>query len=268
MQHKKHTLLGLMGGSFLTLLFIVNLSGITATPAIAATLPATATPASACDSSRSIQVNGSAVINVTPDRVTLQLGVTSNDATPEGVHSKNTAAIQKVIEGIRQLGVAEKDISTDYYLIQPLYNNYDSLIITGYRINNIVGVDLKDVSLVSEVLSAALTNGANEVIDVKFYTSELRRYRDDARALAMKAAREKAQALAEAAGAQAGCVLEISENSYTTYSGSWWGGRNQPMGQNVMQNAASPAAPALDDGPISLGQIAVQAEVQARFSLK
>ena len=268
MQHSKHTLLGLAGGSLLTLLFIVNLSGVTAVPALAATLKATATPAGACDSSRSIQVSGSAVINVPPDRVTLQLGVTSNDVTPERVQSKNTAAIKNVIKAIRQLGVAEKDISTDYYLVHPIYTNYDSLEITGYRINNIVAVDLKDVGKVSDVLSAALTAGANEVIDVKFSTSELRRYRDDARALAMKAAREKAQALAEAAGAQAGCVLEINENSSSAYNGSWWGGRNQPVSQNVMQNASGAAQPQIDDGPISLGQIAVQAEVQARFSLK
>ncbi|HEY4721774.1 MAG TPA: SIMPL domain-containing protein [Anaerolineae bacterium] len=268
MQHKKHTLLGFVGGSLLTLLFIVNLSGATATPAIAATLQATATPAGSCDGSRSIQVSGSAVINVPPDRATLQLGVTSNDVTPEGVHSKNTAAIKNVIKAIRQLGVAERDISTDRYIIHPLYTNYDSLEIKGYRINNIVAVTLKDVGKVSDVLSAALTSGANEVIDVKFYTSELRRYRDDARALAMKAAREKAQALAEAAGAQAGCVLEINENSWSAYSGSWWGGRDRPIAQNVMQNASGASQPQLDDGPISLGQIAVQAEVQARFSIK
>ena len=40
------------------------------------------------------------------------------------------------------------------------------------------------------------------------------------------------------------------------------------MTQNVMQNAPSSDQPPSDDGPISLGQIAVQAEVQVRFSLK
>jgi len=49
MQRKKHTLLGLMGGSLLTLLFIRQSVGLTATPAIAATLQATTTPAGSCD---------------------------------------------------------------------------------------------------------------------------------------------------------------------------------------------------------------------------
>ena len=173
----------------------------------------------------------------TPDQVTIQLGVTSNDTTPDGVHNKNTAAIKRVIAVIRALGVADKDISTDYYIIRPLYNNYDSLIITGYRINNVVAVKLKDVSKVSDVLTVALTSGANEVIDVNFQTTQLRQYRDQARELAMKAAQEKAQALTATAGTQVGCVLNIDENTASSYYGGWWGGRYQPQVQNVMQNA-------------------------------
>ena len=47
----------------------------------------------------------------------------------------------------------------------------------------------------------ALGAGANEVINVEFYLSDLRKYRDQARELATKAAQEKAQDLAAAAGA-------------------------------------------------------------------
>jgi uncharacterized protein YggE len=113
-----------------------------------------------------------------------------------------------------------------------------------------------------------LSAGANEVVDVQFKTSQLRRYRDEARALAMKAAQEKAQALTGVAGAQVGCVLNIDESTGSSYYGGWRGGRYQPQVQNVMQNAPSSDQPPSDDGPISLGQIAVQAEVNVRFSLK
>ena len=117
------------------------------------------------------------------------------------------------------------------------------------------------------MLAAALTAGANEVVDVQFKTTQLRQHRDTARELAMKAAQEKARDLAGAANAQPGCVLSIDENSWSYY-GSPWGGRYQAMTQNVIQNAPSSDQPPSDDGPISLGQIAVQAEVQVRFSLK
>jgi uncharacterized protein YggE len=87
----------------------------------------------------------------------------------------------------------------------------------------------------------------------------------------MEAAGEKAQALAEAAGAQAGCILTISENSWYHYYGAWRGGREAALwAQNVIQNA-SPAQSEelqLDDTPITLGQIAVQAEIDASYSLR
>lgn len=260
MQPKHHALLIVVSLALFLSLFSNQAHATAVPPVLAAD--------TACDSSRAIQVSGSAVIKVVPDLVTLQLGVASNDLTPQGVYDKNTATTKKVMAAIRQLGVADKDLSTDYYIIQPAYNDYDALTIKGYRINNTIAVNLKDVSKVSQVLAAALSAGANEVVDVQFKTSQLRQYRDQARELAMKAAQEKAQALTDAAGAQAGCVLNIDENSGSAYYGGWWGGRYQPQTQNVMQNAPGSDQPSIDDGPISLGQIAVQAEVQVRFSLK
>lgn len=255
----------------MSLAMICGLALTLAVTAVQSPLPAASVLAAdaTCDSNRAINVSGSAVINVQPDQVTLQLGVTSDDSTPDGVHSKNTAAIKRVIAAIRALGVAEKDIATDYYIIHPLHNTYDSLTITGYRSNNLVAVKLKDVSKVSAVLASALAAGANEVVDVDFQTTQLRRYRDEARALALKAAQEKAQALTSAAGAQLGCVLNIDENTGSYfYGGGWWGGRYQPQAQNVIQNAPGNDQPLLDDGPISLGQIAVKAEVNVRFSMR
>lgn len=164
-----------------------------------------------------------------------------------------------------------KDIATDYYLVYPLYEDYSSLVITGYRINNTVSIKLRDVNLVDDVLIAALKAGANEVQDVQFYSSELRKHRDQARELAMKAASEKAQALAEAAGAQTGCILSISENSWSHYYGSWRGGRETALwAQNVIQNASPSQGESMqmDDSPITLGQIAIRAEVTASYSLR
>jgi hypothetical protein len=250
----------LIVASFALLLSLfASRSNVSVVPALAA--------ANECDSGRTVQVSGSAVIKVAPDLVTIQLGVTSNDTTPQGVYDKNTAAMKKVMAAIRALGVADKDLSTDYYLIHPVYEDYSSLDIKGYRIDNTVVVNLRDVSKVSQVLAAALSAGANEVVDVQFKTTQLRQYRDQARALAMKAAQDKARDLAGAANAQPGCVLAIDENSWSYY-GSPWSGRYQPQAQNVMQNAPGSDQPSNDDGPISLGQIAVQAEVQVRFSLK
>ena len=224
-----------------------------------------------CSNNRTVQVSGSAAINVKPDRVLIELGVESVAETTQEVQAENDAAIARITDAIRNLGIPNKDIATDYYLIQPVYDDYTTYRIINYRIDNIVGITLTDVDQTSDVLAADLQAGANQVQNVQFYTSELRRYRDQARELAMKAASEKAQALAEAGGAQAGCLMQINENSWSHYNGYWWGGRDRAMwSQNVVQNAAptEPAAGEEAETPISSGQIVVRAEVNATFSLK
>lgn len=223
-----------------------------------------------CDSSRTVNVSGTAVVNVTPDRALIQLGVQSNGLTPSDVEMANEIAIQRVIKALHKLGIESRDIVTDRYIVEPIYESYDSLYIKGYRINNIVAVTLRDVSKINIVVVAALESSANQVLDVELYLGDLRKYRDQAREMAMVAAGEKARDLAKAAGADTGCVLNINENTWSYYNG-WWSRNNRDLWtQNVMQNASSNGImgnPA-DGGPVSLGQISVRAEVSASFALK
>ena len=228
-----------------------------------------------CDSSRSIQVSGVAVVNVTPDRALIKLGVQSNGRSAKEAQSRNSATIRQVVKTLKSLGIEEKDIATDWYVIEPLYEDYDSLRIKGYRIYNIIEITMRDVGKANDAIVAAFQAGANQVVDVQFYTSELRKYRDQARKLAMKAATEKAEALSSVAGSGVGCVLTINENTYSNfYFGGWrWYGYNSNPNlwtQNVVQNAAPNAgeSPSQEDGPLSAGQISIRAEVNASFGLK
>jgi uncharacterized protein YggE len=273
-QEKKHmkTNVNLVTLALLGMVVILALNAWQPRAAVSAA-PTPAAGEADCATGRTVQVSGAAVINVVPDRALIQLGVQSNGEDPQLVRAMNAQAIQRVIAAVRALGVEAKHIATDAYLVYPVYQDYNALSIKGYRIDNVVSITLVDISLADDVLLAALKAGANEVQDVQFYTSELRKHRDQARELAVKAANEKAQALASAAGAQAGCVLTLTENSWYQYYGSWRGGRDTALwAQNTIQNAApsqgasSSGAPA--DSPITLGQIAVRAEVSASYSLK
>lgn len=245
-------------------------SNVKASPTAEASVEAANNSDLVCDTGRTIQVSGTAVVNVTPDRVLIQLGVQSNGSTPQKAESTNSATINKIIRALKAQGIAEKDIVTDWYVIEPLYDSYDSLYIKGYRINNMVAVTLRDISKVNKVIIAALNAGANQVVDVEFYLSDLRKYRDQARDLAVKAAEEKANDLTSAAGAETGCVMSINENTWSQYRGGWYGQSRDLWTQNVMQNAAPVGGESAltDSGPINLGQISVRAEVNASFSLK
>jgi uncharacterized protein YggE len=263
-----------------TLIFILfsvslpnfNVRAATTTP----TAQPTQQPDSAvCDATRSIQVSGVAVVNVTPNRALIKLGVQSNGRSAKEAQAKNSATINQVVKALKSQGIEAKDIATDWYTIEPLYEDYDSLRIKGYRIYNIVEITMRDAGKSNDAMIAAFQAGANQVVDVQFYTSELRKYRDQARELAMKAATEKAEALSNAAGSGIGCILTINENTQSSfYSGGWgwygYGSNQNLMTQNVVQNVASTGGEStpLDDGPLSAGQISVRAEVVASFGLK
>ncbi len=257
----------------LTLMIMPASSARASTPT--PTPAAEITSAPACDTTRTVQVSGTAVINVVPDRALIQLGVQSNGKTPAEAEDINTAAMQKIIKALNSLKIESKDIATDWYYVTPVYKDYAPTSITGYQINNTIAVTVRDIKQVSKVVSSALKAGANQVINVELYTSELRKYRDQARELAVKAAQEKASLLANAAGAQTNCVISINENVSSYYNGWWYGGNNSALWtQNVSQNVAPSAGNAggesalSETGPVSLGQISVRAEVTTIFGLK
>jgi uncharacterized protein YggE len=253
-----------------SLVFILISTGLPHQAARASSGSPAADLTETCSTGRTVSVSGTAVVNVTPDRALIQLGVQSNGSTPQLTEAVNSATIFRVIQAIKKAGVAEKDLVTDRYVIDPIYEDYDSLSIKGYRIYNMVAITLRDLDKVNEVIIAALGAGANQVVNVEFYLSDLRKYRDQARELAMIAASEKAQDLAEAAGAKADCVLTISENTWSYFSGGWWGRNNNLWTQNTVQNI--PSSEGLGDssefGPVNLGQISVRAEVSASYALK
>ena len=265
---------------FLTISLIVSAAFLAGAPFIQPVFAQTPDPSPApektdpvCDLSRTINVAGSAAINIAPDRALIQLGVQSNGVNVDGVQFENDRAIQNVLAAVKKQGVDPVDITTDIYIIEPVYEDYDSLFIKGYRIDNSVSITVRDVTKTSTILAAALKAGANRVSDVSFYTSELRKYRDQARDLAMTAAREKADALSTAAGAKTGCVVNINENSWTYFSSPWNSSyrNSSPMTQNVIQNAmpsGDSSSVAGDDEPLSPGKISVKAEVSVTFTLQ
>jgi uncharacterized protein YggE len=274
MKHISTLVNAILAVVLLLILLTTGLPNFSANAATATPEPqVTQEPVTSCNRDRSIQVSGTAVVNVRPDRALIQLGVQSNGRTPDEVQARNAATIKNVIKAVKALGVDAKDISTDWYVIEPLYEDYDSLHIKGYRIYNVVSITMRAVDKTSTAIGAAFQAGANQVVNVEFYTSELRKYRDQAREMAMKAASEKANALTQAAGANTDCVLNINENSWSYFNGrNWWnGGNNQNLWtQNAVQNV-QPAAnetPSSDDNPVSAGQISIRAEVSVSFALK
>jgi uncharacterized protein len=212
-----------------------------------------------------IRTSGSAVIRVQPDRASIRFGVQTFGSSPRSSQAANEAIVKEVYQALRGQGIEPKDIGTDYFSVRPDYNypNRGKPDLVGYWSENGIQVTLREVDKLGDVLIAALDAGATSVDDLTFTTTRLRELRDQARAMAVQAAMEKAQALAGAAHISTGAVKDIQEQSWSYYYGRWNNrGQYTNQVQNVMQEAApSGSAPSVDDGEFSLGQIVVQAQV-------
>jgi uncharacterized protein YggE len=223
------------------------------------------------ESKNAVHTTGTAVIRVQPDKVTLRLGVQTFASAPRESQAQNAHIIEAVLQAIRDEGVPAQDIATDYFALRPEYDNWQrgECKVVGYWTDNTVLVTLRQVDKLSDVLTVALEAGATTVDDVTFSTTRLRELRDQARAMAVKAALEKAKDIASAVNLTTGDVQNISENSWSYYWGAWNNrGQWANQQQNVMQVAPSPEAQPPDDGEFSLGQIVVQAQVDLTVALK
>jgi uncharacterized protein YggE len=216
----------------------------------------------------SISVTGEAEVRVAPDQVILTLGVETSDLMLGIAKSKNDDIVQKVLALAQKSGVASKDIQTDFLNIEPRYDDsYLKHTFVAYFVRKTISITLRDLSQFESLLSGALEAGVNYVHGVDFRTSDLRKYRDQARSLAIQAAQEKAQAMAKDLGRSVGAATKVTEDRNWWSSGysAWWGGAWNSASQNVVQNAGN--APSVE-GPLAPGMISVTADVTVEFELK
>jgi len=230
-------------------------------------------PAESTGDPRLITVTGDADVRVVPDEVILTLGIETWDKNLRRAKQQNDERVTAVLDLARQAGVEARHVQTDLISIEPRYKdgyNRESLI--GYFVRKNIVITLKDISKFEELLTSVLEEDVNYVHGIQFRTTELRQHRDQARALAIEAAREKAEALAGELGETLGRPSAIREDQagwWSWYGSSWWGGGRWGGGvaQNVIQEVGGNNL-ATGDGTLAPGQITVNAKVTVTFELE
>lgn len=219
------------------------------------------------ESDRTISVPGEAAVYVAPDEVVIVLGVETWNRDLEESQAANARSCAQLLKAIKELGVEDKHIQTEVMNVQIDYANGEAKNgIDGYFCRRGYQVTLKDTKLFEKLINTALQNGANHLVGFEFRTSELRKHRDEARKMAIKAAREKAEALAGELGARIGKPRNIREQGggYEGYQSGWWGWRGGGMSLN---RAAYQGGGGEGGETMPLGQIAIRAQVNVTFDL-
>lgn len=223
------------------------------------------------DSTPKITVQGEALVKVTPDKVNIILGIETWDKDIGEAKKQNSEILRRAVDSIKSAGIEGKDVRTDHLSIEPRYDNgYEKENFIGYFVRNSLSVSMTDIDKVEQLLTEVLSAGVTHIHGVNFSTSEFKKHREEARRLALEAAREKALKMSQVLGKTIGDPLQIYEQhqySRWYYNGGWWGhGRGQSMSQNVVQSAGGESADISDT--IALGTISIRGSVSVSFELK
>ena len=200
-------------------------------------------------------VNGEGSVSVAPDYAEIISGVTTQAKTAAEATDANSKAILALNAALQKEGVAPSDIQTVRFSVSPVYGtpqpNHPPPLV-GFSTANELGIKVRQIGKVGEILDALIAAGATEAGSVQFQHSDMSKALDQARQAAIADARRKAEVYAQASGLKLGGVAWVTENpAYAPMS---------PMAVRSM--SASPAAV-----PIAAGQDTLRVQITVGFDV-
>lgn len=217
---------------------------------------ASPTLAQDCNHPRVISVSGNAEIKLAPDEAVLRLGVESRDKELASAKADNDQRVKKLISLTHAAGVDPKYVQTSALRMGPEYSQDGRKNLLGYEVSQSVNIILKDLSKYEALMTGLLEAGVNRVDSIEFRVAEPRKYKDEARRKAIRAAREKAVALAAELGQTVGKPWEILEDV-------------DPWGSAGKLNVASETvAVSEEESTVAPGEVAIRASLRATFLLE
>ncbi|MFZ5910715.1 MAG: SIMPL domain-containing protein [Chloroflexota bacterium] len=208
---------------------------------------------------RSLNVNGTGQVYLTPDIAYIYVGVHTERATASEAVAANTAETQQVIAALKEAGIEDKDIKTTNFSIWPntQYNPEGQQTGVTYVVDNSVFVTVRDLDALGDLLDATVAAGANSINSIQFDVADKTEALKQARDAAVENAQVQAQELAEAAGVKLGEIQSIGfyDSSAAPYIDTF-GGKG---GGGGAEAAAVPIQP---------GQLTLTVTVSMTYEIK
>jgi uncharacterized protein YggE len=211
-----------------------------------------------------INVTGTAEIQVVPDVVRFSLRVSKSDKNLQIAKTQNDANLAKIIALTKRFQIDSKDVKTDFISVKEKFDRVKQTddteyinVFAGYTVSKTVVIKLTDLTKFEEFFSEIVKVGVTEFSNVSFESSEIRKHKDRARAMAIRAAREKADAMAKELGQSVGKAVSIEEKDIDGY---------RSPSANFSSNSFS-IDDDIDSETLSVGTITVKAQIEALFLL-
>jgi len=202
-----------------------------------------------------INVNGEGKIKVTPDQVSISATVETKGNNAKDVKKQNDEKIDAVLKFIKKMNIPTADFKTKQVALNPQYD-YEKKK-TSYNATQTIEIVLKDLSKYDELMEGLVQQGINRIDKVSFESSKLTQYQSEARKLAIKDAKSKAEDYVSVLGQKVGKAITISDNSQIY--------QPQPMyaGMRMKESADVGAS----NETLAIGEIEITANVSVSFIL-
>ncbi|WP_283194258.1 SIMPL domain-containing protein [Rhizobium sp. AN80A] len=226
-------------------------------------LVAASVPAFAADAPRQavISVIGEGRATMAPDMAVLTFSVVKQEKTAREALDGNNKAMSDVLAALKKAGIAERDLQTSGFSVQPQYRYPQGTDgqqlppeLIGYQVSNTLTVRVRDLSKLGGIIDQSVTLGVNQGGDIQFTNDKPDSAMEEARKNAVADAVARAKTLASAAGVKLGNVIEINEN----------GPRPQPM---PVMRAAMMKTEADAAVPIQGGESSYNISVNVTFAI-
>src|SRR6478609_6352975 len=162
-----------------------------------------------------VSVTGEGKIKVAPDQVTILATVETKGTNAKDVKKQNDEQMESVLKFVKNMNLAPADYKTKRVSLNPQYD-YEKKKRT-YNATQTIEILLRDLSKYDELMEGLIDQGINRIDNVTFQSSKLAQYQSDARKLAMKEAKIKAEDYVSVLGQKVGTAITITDNSQTYY---------------------------------------------------
>ena len=210
-----------------------------------------------------ITVTGQAEVLAVPDEVVFNLNATTVDKDLLAAQRKTDAVVSNVLALARKYQIPATQVQTGYITLEERFSDETATrqprIFLGYAVSKSVAIILRDVTKAESFLAEIFRTGITRINSVDFRTTQSAKLRDQARLMAIKAAQQKARALAQEIGQDIGKAYTIVEQGLDSRRYASNVSMDGFIGQGTFSEEPS---------PIALGQISITARVVVSFELK
>lgn len=205
-----------------------------------------------------ITVCGHGKATAHPDQAQIEAGVFAQAPGAAAARAQAAQAMNSVLSALKNNGVADDDIQTQYFSITPQYS-YDQSgpRQTGYQASNTVTATVRNVNAVGTVVDAVTAAGGNNVVvsGIQFSAGAPSQAQAQAEASALANAHQQAQQIAAGAGVSLGSPVSIQV-----------GGCGQTQQPYTFAGAAQAAS--APTTPIQPGQVNIAVTVAVVYAIR